>query len=259
MTLLSYDRYCDEIIRQTSLLASIVKDADLTVRCRPVPAGPRAVLRHVGDLQRWAGRRSRPADGLPVEHSHDLPPGAATIPRCSAHGWPRARPRWAGHWRRPGPARRCGPRCPAGPRTSTHAVSRTRRPSTGPTRPWPSARDTISTGPWRWTPSTNGWSSARPRPAQLPPRIRELLGPGRTLHFHATDTPPEAGAEWLVDLTGQAIAWRRAHGRAAVAVRGPLTDLLLVIYKRRPARGGGIEIFGDAALLDFWLERVSFG
>jgi hypothetical protein len=44
-----------------------------------------------------------------------------------------------------------------------------------------------------------------------------------------------------------------------VAVRGPLTDLLLVIYKRRSARGDNIEVFGDAALLDFWLERVSFG
>jgi hypothetical protein len=38
-----------------------------------------------------------------------------------------------------------------------------------------------------------------------------------------------------------------------------LTDLLLLIYKRRPARGEGIEVFGDADLLDFWLERVSFG
>ena len=105
----------------------------------------------------------------------------------------------------------------------------------------------------------DGARLGRRRSTEIPPRIRELLGPGRTLHFHATDTPPEAAAEWLVDLTGEAIAWRRAHERAAVAVRGPLTDLLLVIYKRRPARGGGIEVFGDAALLDFWLERVSFG
>ena len=94
---------------------------------------------------------------------------------------------------------------------------------------------------------------------EVHPRMRELLGPGRTLHFHATDTEPQAAAEWLIDLTGDAITWRRAHEKAAVAVRGPLTDLLLVIYKRRPPRGGGLEVFGDAALLDFWLERVSFG
>lgn len=47
--------------------------------------------------------------------------------------------------------------------------------------------------------------------------------------------------------------------KAAVAVRGPLIDLLLIVYKRRPARGDGIEILGNAQLLDFWLERVSFG
>lgn len=82
--------------------------------------------------------------------------------------------------------------------------------------------------------------------------------PGRTLHFHATDISPEAGAEWLIDLTGEAITWRRTHEKAAVAVRGPLTDLLLITYKRRPPRGDGIEVFGDTALLDFWLERVSF-
>ena len=93
---------------------------------------------------------------------------------------------------------------------------------------------------------------------EIHPPMRELPGPGRTLHFHATDTSPEAGAEWLIDLTGDAITWRRTHEKAAVAVRGPLTDLLLIIYKRRPPRGDGIEVFGDTALLDFWLERVSF-
>jgi hypothetical protein len=35
--------------------------------------------------------------------------------------------------------------------------------------------------------------------------------------------------------------------------------LPLVGYKRRPADSEGIEILGDAQLLDFWLERVSFG
>jgi hypothetical protein len=36
-------------------------------------------------------------------------------------------------------------------------------------------------------------------------------------------------------------------------------DLLLVIYKRRMPRDDGIQVFGDAALLDSWLERVSLG
>ena len=56
MTQLSYHRYCDEIIRQTALLMSAVTDADLTA---PVPSCPGwttgRLLRHVGDVQRWAG------------------------------------------------------------------------------------------------------------------------------------------------------------------------------------------------------------
>jgi hypothetical protein len=89
--------------------------------------------------------------------------------------------------------------------------------------------------------------------------MRELLGPGRTFHLPATDTAPEAAAEWLIDLTGDDIVWRRVHEKAAVAVRGPLIDLLLVIYKRRSARGEGIEILGDVQFLDFWLEQISLG
>jgi hypothetical protein len=98
-----------------------------------------------------------------------------------------------------------------------------------------------------------------PQMFEFHPEQRELLGVARTLHFHATDTAPDAAADWLVDLTGDVITWRRAQEQAAVAVRGPLTDLLLVIYRRRPAHGDGIEVLGDGQLLDFWLERVSFG
>jgi predicted lipid carrier protein YhbT len=83
------------------------------------------------------------------------------------------------------------------------------------------------------------------------PRKRELLGPGRTLAFEATD----AEAAWFVDLTGDVITWRRGGGPAAVTVRGTLTDLLLVIYRRRKAR----EVHGDQDLLDTWLGHVAFG
>jgi hypothetical protein len=48
---------------------------------------------------------------------------------------------------------------------------------------------------------------------EVHPRMRELLGPGRTIHLHATDTPPQAAAEWLVDLTGDAIVWRCVAAR----------------------------------------------
>ncbi|MGO4759643.1 hypothetical protein AB4212_65330 [Streptomyces sp. 2MCAF27] len=42
-------------------------------------------------------------------------------------------------------------------------------------------------------------------------------------------------------------------------MRAPLTELLLLVYRRRPAHGEGVEVLGDARLLDFWLDRVPFG
>jgi len=91
------------------------------------------------------------------------------------------------------------------------------------------------------------------------PWMRELLGRDRTLHFHATDTDAGDAAEWVADLTGDVLAWRRAHEKCAVAVRGPVVELLLVVYRRRSPGDGTVEVLGDAKLLDFWLERVSFG
>jgi hypothetical protein len=107
-------------------------------------------------------------------------------------------------------------------------------------------------------PSTSGWSSARSQMFDFYPGRRALLGPDRTLHFHATDVPAELHAEWVVDLT-ETLAWRRAHERAAVAVRGPLTELLLVIYGRRSPADGTVEVLGDDAWLDRWLRESSFG
>ena len=87
------------------------------------------------------------------------------------------------------------------------------------------------------------------------PWMRELLGPGRTIGLHATDT----GTDWLLDFTGDVIAWRRSDEPTAAGMRGPVTDLLLTIYRRIPVDPRRVEVTGDAELLDFWLERVGFG
>jgi hypothetical protein len=88
---------------------------------------------------------------------------------------------------------------------------------------------------------------------EVHPWMRELLAPGRTIGLHATDTD----AHWLLDLTGDVIAWRGADEPAAAEIRAPVTDLLLTIYRRRPI--AGLDVTGDAALVDFWLARVAFG
>ncbi|OEU86609.1 hypothetical protein DB35_23225 [Streptomyces abyssalis] len=94
--------------------------------------------------------------------------------------------------------------------------------------------------------------------AQLP-GLRSLADrSGDTLHLHATDTPDSDAAEWLVRLEGGGFSWLRAHEKATTAVRGPLSELLLVLFRRRPPGSGEVEVLGDARLLDFWLERVGF-
>ncbi|MFF2408249.1 hypothetical protein [Streptomyces sp. NPDC058092] len=54
-------------------------------------------------------------------------------------------------------------------------------------------------------------------------------------------------------------ARRRAHEKATVALRGPLTDVMLVFDRRLPADSDRVEVLGDAELLDLWLERAAFG
>lgn len=87
---------------------------------------------------------------------------------------------------------------------------------------------------------------------EVHPWTRELLGPGRTIGLHTTDTDDD----WLLDYTGDALAWRPGRESAAAELRGPVTDLLLVLYRRRPV--STVEIRGDAGLVDFWMERVAF-
>jgi len=94
---------------------------------------------------------------------------------------------------------------------------------------------------------------AMPFHFEVHPWMRELLGPGRTIALHATDT----GDSWLLDFTGDAISWRRGADAATATVSGPVTGLLLALYRRRPVRS--LDISGDEAFIDFWMERVAFG
>jgi uncharacterized protein (TIGR03083 family) len=83
---------------------------------------------------------------------------------------------------------------------------------------------------------------------------------GDTLHLHATDAsfpqPRPAATEWLIRIEDEGFVWEHAHEKATTAVRGPLTDLLLVALRRAPVGSGRVEVLGEARLLDFWLERV---
>ncbi|WP_203974885.1 maleylpyruvate isomerase family mycothiol-dependent enzyme [Planotetraspora silvatica] len=105
--------------------------------------------------------------------------------------------------------------------------------------------------------------------------LRELGGAGETLHIHATDTPgrdPHAtpgegvpaahphdrdSGEWTITLSPGTFTWTHGHGKGDVAVRGPMSDLLLLLYGRREPSDGRFEVFGDRDLLARWLAKTS--
>jgi uncharacterized protein (TIGR03083 family) len=262
MTVLSYDRYCDEIAAQTGLLTSTIAGADLAV---PVPSCPGwnagQLLRHLGGAHRWATEivRTRAAREFP-EDFRDLSAFTSEDPAVVGPWLAEGAERLADTLREAGPGTPMWTPVPGGAtdfyaRRFTHETLIHRADAALAVGAVYKADTDVALD------AIDEWMElgSLPMHFEVHPQMRELLGPGRTLHFHATDTEPQAAAEWVVDLTGDAITWRRAHEKAAVAVRAPLADLLLLIYKRRPASGGDIQIFGDADLLDFWLDRVSFG
>lgn len=256
MAPLSFDAYLAEIVHQTDLLASHVAGADPTT---PVPSTPGwdlgRLLHHLGSGHRWAAEIVRtpaaepPSDRAlrvaPDEYRADYGPwlaeGARELAGALAEAGPEAE-RWS-----PVP----GAKVFFWALRFTHETLVHRADAAlALGKPFEVAPEVAADALDEWMVLTS-----HPLMLRLHPERRELLGPGRTLHLHATDTD----AEWLVDLTGDAPTWRRAHEEAAVAVRGAVVDLLLVVYRRRKPDEVPAEVHGDRGLLDSWLERVSFG
>ena len=84
------------------------------------------------------------------------------------------------------------------------------------------------------------------------------LEEGRTLHLHATDDGLGAAGEWTITGTNDGIAWSHEHGKGDTALRGSAKDLLLAVVRRHTAADGGLEVFGDTAVWDGWLDRTPF-
>jgi uncharacterized protein (TIGR03083 family) len=95
--------------------------------------------------------------------------------------------------------------------------------------------------------------SIEARPRALP------LEPGRTMHLHATDDGLGPTGEWTITSDAEdGVTWSHDHGKGDVALRGHAKDLLLAVVRRRAVADGGIEVFGDAAVWDGWLEHTPF-
>ncbi len=84
------------------------------------------------------------------------------------------------------------------------------------------------------------------------------LDPGTTLHLHATDDGLGDAGEWTLAGTDVGITVSREHGKGDAAVRGDAQNLLLAVVRRQTAAEGGLEIFGDTAVWDGWLDRTPF-
>jgi uncharacterized protein (TIGR03083 family) len=77
-----------------------------------------------------------------------------------------------------------------------------------------------------------------------------------TLHLHATDEGLGEAGEWTVGVNDDRISWAHEHGKGTVALRGGATDLLLAMLRRVPVADTAIELYGDAATWQRWLDRT---
>lgn len=261
---MGFDGWCDEIVTQAEAMASYLNGADLRT---PVPSCPGwtvgQLVRHVGAGHRWAEEtvRTRATSPLPDTDLRELSGHTGGDPAVLGPWLAEGAVALARTLRAAGPPATVWTPIPG--RTDAGFYARRFAHETLVHRadaalalgvPFTAGQEVVIDALDEWMAL-----DALPVMLELKPERRELLGPGRTVHLHATDTAPEVGAEWLVDLTGDVGAWRRGHATAAVAVRGPLTELLLTVYGRRPLADGTVRVHGDRGLLEFWLARVSFG
>ncbi|MFF4949960.1 maleylpyruvate isomerase family mycothiol-dependent enzyme [Streptomyces chattanoogensis] len=274
---LSYEDHCTEIAHQADLLADLLADLPAsTLTDATGPAGGNALstsvpscpdwnlaqlLRHLGEGHRWVDEivRTRATQPPPDTALRVLPRDTTESPAALAAWLTQGARELAETLRTAGPDTPIWTPLPSGTtrffarrmahETLIHRADTTQTLGTDFTVDHRVALDAL-----------DEWMELGSLPEMFDhhPERRALLGPGRTLHFHATDAPPSAASDWLVDLTGDTLAWRHSTEPAAVSVTGPLTDLLLLVYGRRPADSDTFEIQGDAELLEFWLAEVIF-
>ena len=254
---LDFERHCAEIVAQTALLTGYIDGADLTVR---VPTCPdwnvSQLLRHVDGGHRWAAEivATRAAQPPPDVELRDLSGYADEDPTVLAASLTEGADRLAAALRSAGPDAQMW--CPVDgggavfyARRFTHETAIHRADAAlALGTDFVIDADVAVDGIDEWLEL-----GCLPFHFEVHPWMRELLGPGRTIGLHATDSD----TDWVLDFTGDAITWRRADEPAAADVHATVTDLLLMMYRRRPVTG--LRVTGDAGLVDFWLERVGFG
>jgi uncharacterized protein (TIGR03083 family) len=254
--MISTDRWYDEITGSTATLAQLIDGADLT---RPVPTCPewtmRQLITHVGRAHRWATTIVTTRSAVPIpfrevpdgrlpedprEHADWLRTGAAgVIGAVGAAGdaqvWTHPGPGPAWYW-----ARRMAHE------TAVHRadgqIALGQRPQIDPV----TAADGI-----------DEWLGFLAEPDNGEGRASLAGLQGKVLHVHVTD-PGVVGGEWMIRPAAGGVTVEAGHGKGDVAVRGPASDLLLVLMRRLPPGDPAVEVLGDAAVLDELLAATPF-
>ena len=116
----------------------------------------------------------------------------------------------------------------------------------------------------RWDAQNAGGAADAVEPALAADGVDEYLGilgafRGRrfpeagSIHLHTTDTP----GEWVVRLGPDGIHLTREHAKGDVAVRGPASDVLLVLMGRKTMDTA--DVLGEAPLFERFRKHASFG
>jgi hypothetical protein len=96
-------------------------------------------------------------------------------------------------------------------------------------------------------PTVRAWEQPE-RPSPVPE--------GKVVHFHVTDEGVDG--EWLIRGGRGGVAVETGHGKGDMALRGPASDVLLVLLRRLPPDDPAVQILGDRSLLDGWLAGTPF-
>jgi uncharacterized protein (TIGR03083 family) len=236
-----------ELRKQGELLAAAAEGADPDAAIPTTPEWRmRDLLRHMGDVHRWA--RGHVAEGrmLPIGPD-DLPAVAGPLPD-DAHllEWFREGHALLVHaLETADPDLQCWSFLPAPSplafwaRRQAHETGIHRADAESPSgRITPFAADTAVDGIEELLFGFFGRPNDEPDPRP------------RTLHVHATDLE----GEWLIDIGAKGLEPRRGHEPADTTVRGSASDLFLLLWNRRSSEG--LDVAGDASLLTVWKENA---
>ncbi len=78
---------------------------------------------------------------------------------------------------------------------------------------------------------------------------RDGIAIGGSLHVHCSDVE----SEWMARIDKGVLRAERGHQKGDVALRGPASSVLLVLYRRLRPGDGGTDVVGDPEVLDRWL------